>query len=431
MKARPAAVKGWEKALIIGWAFVLSLIVTAGLPAQEADGSSAAATEAEAEVEAEPSPDRRQTTRPTARPAARPAQGLVLGGKAWADIFAYGMGPGLEDAGYAALMSTSLNIINARRNLLIFEAAVDFGLGYGSAALPAQALSQFILASLPAGIGALIPLQSGNELSALSLELKKFSLSLNPGFFSLKLGRQIHNSGRALVFSPADLFSSPDLSGLSATRRGSDIALLSIPIGSRGGGGLIAKPGIDPGLGIYAARLSSGFKDFEAQAQVARGLGPDAFWCASLDFKADILIGLYAEACLYRPDASGIPALRTSLGGDYSWNRELFLRGEYYFNGLGPELSDYQIREDGLAAFQEVHNAYLSLSWLFLEEFSSALSWIGSIDFFQAQRNSGSATIVFSWQAVQNSSLSAFLRLGYGATDIDSLQAGLRMELKF
>jgi hypothetical protein len=322
-----------------------------------------------------------------------------------------------------------LNIINSKRERLTFEAALEAGLLYGRAAQGQRDLLLASLPGLPQGLGILLQDQAGNDFSALSLSLKKLSLSLDADILSLALGRQIVNSGQAFVFSPANLFSSPDLSGLSAGRSGTDVARLRVPLGERSGLEAVAKPGIDPRLGCYSLRASSGIKDFSASVQGAL-LGADGRWYLSADFKADLILGLYGEAACYLAD-SGDADLRACLGADYSFGRSLFLRAEYYYNGLSD--APTRLSDDPLALFPEAHNAFANATWVSGDDLSAGLTLMGSLPAASASASAeatASANANLSYQAAQNAALTAFLRASY-ARDATSLQLGLRMELKF
>lgn len=354
---------------------------------------------------------------PVPRPETK--KGLELSGRSWADvsiIAPLGSGKGLKDAAYSAAVAARLNVLNAKRDVIRFEASLDAGLLYGAAA---QAQRAALLGALPA-----LPGLTGNDFSGVSLDIKKLSLSLDLGAVDVSIGRQVINSGRAEVFSPADLFSSPDLSGLQAGRRGSDVARASLALGERSALVALARPGLDPARGDYALRAYSGIKDFDAALQGARRMGASGdsgSWVVAADFKADLVLGVYGEAALSLMD-SGDREFRASAGADYSIERALFLRAEYYYNGRAPGAAADPV--DPLAAFPERQYLYAGLSWLATDELSLSAYWYGALG-----RPAGSATASVAYLAAQNAQLIGFLRLGYG--DPTALQAGARMEVRF
>ena len=63
------------------------------------------------------------------------------------------------------------------------------------------------------------------------------------------LGRQVINYERGALWSPTDIFTALDLTGLSPVRLGSDALRASIPIGATGGFDLVAAPGTSPSSG--------------------------------------------------------------------------------------------------------------------------------------------------------------------------------------
>jgi hypothetical protein len=390
-------------------------------------GGQEGGTEASAQS---PAPSEGAPSEDIPAPVPEPKQGLAVTGRAWADITAlapFGEEYDSGDIAYSGAVAARLNILNLKREVLKFEASFDAGLLYGKAAEAQRALALGALSGLPPSLLAALGL-TGNDFSGFSFDLKKLSLGLDLGPFGITLGRQIFNSGRAEVFSPADLFSSPDLSGLQAGRRGMDLARLGLALGQRSGLAAVAKPGIDPARGDYALRAYSGFRDFDAAIQGARRMGLEegqGSWMLTADFKADLFLGIYGEAALSLRDSDS-PALRASLGTDYSVNRELFLRAEYYYNGLSgkasAETSSYGA--DPLSAFDEKHYLYAALSWIASDELSLGAYWYGALS-----AASGSGTASLSYLAAQNAQLIGFLRLGYD--DPLNVMFGARMEVKF
>lgn len=192
----------------------------------------------------------------------------------------------------------------------------------------------------------------------LTARLRTAWLRLDPGWATFTLGRQILNYGTAPLWSPVDIFSSLEASGLDTVRRGVDAIRLRLPLGDTGMADLVGLPRGDPREGSYALRLSGlvlpGFDLGLLGARQGSGAASGAAWLAGADLKLDLGPSLFGELSLAMPDTGGEPILRGAAGADWSIG-DLVLGGEYYWNGgLAPALDPY-----GAGS----HNAYISLSW--------------------------------------------------------------------
>ena len=63
------------------------------------------------------------------------------------------------------------------------------------------------------------------------------------------------NYGRGALWSPTDIFTELDLTGLSPVRLGTDAARVTVPLGNTSGLDIVAAPTLAPADGRYALRL--------------------------------------------------------------------------------------------------------------------------------------------------------------------------------
>jgi hypothetical protein len=251
---------------------------------------------------------------------------------------------------------------------------------------------------------------------------------LDLDLLSLTAGRQVLNYARGSLWSPTDLFTELDLTGLSPVRRGTDALRLVFPLGATGAFDLAAAPEALFSSGRYAARLS-GFaasigEGVDGALIACRDGGRDsaasgASWRVGADLKTDLVVGLDAEA-LYTLADTGVAWLAAAGGADYSIGR-LDLSAEYYYNGGGSEAD---------SSAPGAHNAYGAVSW----RATDFVRIVGScIAGFSAK--SLVSTLIASMDAAQNATISAYAKLscaGLGeASWTRTAEAGLELEVKF
>ena len=242
---------------------------------------------------------------------------------------------------------------------------------------------------------------------------------------SFTAGRQVLNYGRGALWTPTDIFTELDLSGISPVRRGTDALRIVVPINVTSGLDLAAAPTLYPGSGRYAARLSGLVGNVDAAVMTARD-GAAQAWLAGADFKADLIVGLYGDAIYEQPDAGGWGTVRAAAGADYSFG-DFIVAAEYYYNDGG-------VTADLL--YPGLHNVYASLTWTASELFTLTLSSVVDLE-----GGAGSGTLLAQISAAQNADVNAYLEaahgtagygLGYGLGGADwNVQGGAGLEVKF
>ena len=250
-------------------------------------------------------------------------------------------------------------------------------------------------------------------------------VKLDLDWATLQAGRQVVNLGRGALWSPTDIFTELDLTGLSPVRRGSDALRFTVPLGPTGGFDLVAAPTASLDDGRYAARLGGLLGNFDGALTAARD-GQGKGWIFGADFKTDFVVGLYAEAACEFPDAGGLGTLRAAGGADWSFG-QLIMAAEYYYNGGGASADPL---------FPGAHNIYGSLTWTPTELL--AISCTAVVD---VGSGTGTATLLATISAAQNTTLRAYAQAGNGQAGYGmsyglggatwSAAAGLVIEVKF
>lgn len=237
--------------------------------------------------------------------------------------------------------------------------------------------------------------------------------------FSLTAGRQIVNYGKGTAWSPADLFTERDYSGLSVTRRGSDVLRLTLPLGALSLAEAVAAPASDPSEGTYALRAAGlVFGTLEGSLVGAWDGGAEA-WIGGGDFKFDLAcISFHGDAACAAPWGGGPGDLRAVLGFDTSFG-DFVLGVEYYYNGSGAA---------GDPLFPGARNAYAALSWSAADYHTLALSALADLE-----AGLFAATLTWAWDLAQNGDLTSYLRLSNGQPGLESWsgQFGAQLEVKF
>jgi hypothetical protein len=233
------------------------------------------------------------------------------------------------------------------------------------------------------------------------------------------------NYGRGALWTPTDIFTELDLSGISPVRRGTDALRVVVPLGVTGGLDLAAAPTLFPGSGKYAARLGGLLGDIDTAVMGARD-GAGKRWMVGADFKADLVVGLYADAIYAQPDAGGWGFVLAAAGADWSFG-DFIVAAEYYYNGGGTAAD---------LLYPGSHNIYGSLTWTVSELFVLSLTTVVDMG-----DGAGAGTLLAQISAAQNADVRAYLQaahgsagygLGYGVGGADwNVQAGGGLEVKF
>jgi hypothetical protein len=254
----------------------------------------------------------------------------------------------------------------------------------------------------------------------LQARVRSLYVKIDRDWVSLTAGRQVIKYQRAALWSPTDVYTELDLSGISPVRRGVDALRLSFPLGATGAFDLAAAPGSGFAEGRYSARLSGLVLGIDAAALAYRDGRPESAgsgsWSAGAAIGADLGVGVDAEVLAAWPDSGGA-WMRAALGADYSIGR-LVLAAEYYYNGGGPEADP---------AAPGSHNAYAAASWAALDLASFGAS--GTIGF---SARSWSAALSASISAAQNAQLTAYARLSRPGDGLPmALDTGAMLAVKF
>jgi hypothetical protein len=257
------------------------------------------------------------------------------------------------------------------------------------------------------------------------LRVRTLYLKLDPGWASLTLGRQVVNYGRGAPWSPTDIFTELDLTGLSPVRLGTDALRLTVPLAATAGLDVVAAPTRDPTDGRYALRLGGLVGDVDGAVMAAHD-GTGKGWVLGADFKADIVVGVYGEATWLLPDSGGPGAARAAVGADWSFG-DFIVAAEYCYNGVGAAADPL---------FPGAHNAWFSLAWTPTE-----LVQVSASTFVSLMEGTGTVTVLTSVSVAQNAALEIFLQggnspagLGLGAgagASIWALEAGVNAQVKF
>ncbi len=267
---------------------------------------------------------------------------------------------------------------------------------------------------------------SPGQDAALAARVRTLYAKLDFDWAAFTMGRQVVNYGRGTLWSPTDIFTELDLSGISPVRRGTDALRVTVPLGVTSGLDVVAAPTFAPADGRYSARMNALIGDTVDAAAVAARDGLLKGWLFGADFKTDLVVGLTGEAIYDQPDSGGWGWVRAAAGVDWSVG-DFILAAEYYYNGGGSAAD---------LLFPGTHNITASVTWNASELLQLSLSVIGDVE-----RAAGTATFTAQVSAAQNADLTAFLQagngsagygIGYGVNGASwSAQAGLGLEVKF
>jgi hypothetical protein len=338
---------------------------------------------------------------PEAAPTAAPAaSSWSLGGSLSSEPYAaYAGTGGIEAADLAYGSTTTLGLdLEAKGDRARAEASLETAVltGFASRVAWAVAGSPFARPDellLPA-------YDSGSPVpeTIVAARIRTLYLKLDFDRASLTAGRQVVNYGRGALWSPTDIFTELDLTGLSPVRRGSDALRLVMPLGATEGCDIVAAPGAALADGRYALRLRGLLGGVDGAVMAARdGAGT----VLGADIKADLEIGFYGEAAYELHDSGASGTLKAAAGADYSFG-DFIVAAEYYYNGGGEECDPL---------FPGSHNAYGSITWRATELFALTGSAV-----WDASGGTGTGTLLADISATQNATFDAFLQCSYGGS---------------
>jgi hypothetical protein len=330
-----------------------------------------------------------------------------------------GLLPGIAEFGSVAALSLDLD---ARGPDARAYASIEAAAMTGAAAADAWAAAAAARAGgLDEGGVLLAPAFSAEPAPPTLMEarIRALYVKLDLGWASIAAGRQVIKYQRCPLWSPTDVYTELDLSGISPVRRGADALRASFPLGATGALDLAAAPEADPADGRYSARLSGFAWGVDAAAIAFRdgGRGGAAgAWSAGASLHADIELGLDAELLASWDDDGGARA-RAAAGADYSIGG-FILSAEYYYNGGGAGA-------DRTAPGS--HNAYASIAWKASDFIALSATAILGIS-----EEAWSATLSASVDAAQNADLASYARLSMtGPSAQLALEAGASISVKF
>lgn len=276
------------------------------------------------------------------------------------------------------------------------EASVEAAVLTGASALLVQAIAASPYARTDE---LLLPSSASGQDAAMAARIRTLYAKLDFDWASFTAGRQVLNYGRGALWTPTDIFTELDLSGISPVRRGTDALRVVVPLGVTAGLDLAAAPTLSPGSGKYAARLSGLLGDIDAAVMAARD-GAGKAWLAGADFKADLVVGLYADAIYAQPDAGGWGVFRAAAGADWSFG-DFIIAAEYYYNGGGAAAD---------LLYPGIHNIYGSLTWT-----ASELLVISLTTVVDVEGAAGTGTLLAQISAAQNADVTAYLQAAHGS----------------
>lgn len=269
------------------------------------------------------------------------------------------------------------------------------------------------------------PPASPQPATLVALRARTLYSKLDFDWAALTVGRQVVNYGRGALWSPADIFTELDLTGLSPVRRGLDALRFVVPFGQTEAIDLVAAPTFSPADGRYALRVQGLLAGVDGALVTARD-GTGKGWVFGADFKADLEIGFYGEATYELYDSGQTGTFKAAGGADYSFG-DFILAAEYYYNGGGAS-------SDPL--FPGAHNLYGSIAWTPTQLIRASGTGIWDIG-----NGAGTVTLLITVSASQNATVGAYVQgsngragygLGYGLGSSTWIaQAGLTVEVKF
>ncbi len=308
---------------------------------------------------------------------------------------------GGKDAALGGITRLTLNFVNANRDYAKVEGSVVASLLYGAYGTAYNAALSQAFPQAP-GIVSLL----GTNGAALNVDLRKLYLSIYTQLLDLSIGRQIINFGVGSLFSPIDAFSRPSLSDLDYARNGSDVVRVEVPFGEVSGLEAVSTVS-DSRSGLTSAmKAYTNIGDYDLAA-VGLYRGAENEVIAGVDFKGDLLVGVYGEAVqhfLLDPWKSYFEGM---FGVDYSFSRTLFLSAEYYYNGnpaLPGSLSPAAVAAAG-RVFLNRHYLYAAARYVLNDLMSTGASAV-----YDISAGTMLATIQYTYNVVQNGDLLAYVR---------------------
>jgi hypothetical protein len=305
---------------------------------------------------------------------------------------------------FAGMNMLTLNVKSTNLKSAKIEGLVDIAQLYGMYA--GRLTTSFGPLSLPA-----------LSTAPLIADLRMLYGSLYLPFADITFGRQIVNLGKGAFFSPVDQFSSVDITELSFKRRGSDIVMASVPLGT--------VSGIDA-----VTELPTGNDDRASALQVfTNASGWDIAGTGiyrhrtrevtgGIAAKGDALIGITGE-CIARYNRSSKKMRFEAMTGiDYSISQTWLFAAEYYYRSSP---SDHFLfdKHNLFGTVQYTINDLMSLSSFVISALPAA---------------NCCATVQYAWNLLQGVTTSLYVRY-WRLDEIDSplpdCDAGVRVSIRY
>jgi hypothetical protein len=357
--------------------------------------------------------------------AVRAGEGNTL--KAWGSMYGdlglfhthHGSAPDTVDFGGHNLLT--LTVRGERRGQGKVEASVDVLMPFG---ITADAYTAMVADSSPAVLQS--PLQP--DRAPVLIDLRTFYLSFYLPFADVQIGRQIVNFGKGMVFSPVDVFTEVELTDLALRRRGSDVAVLRMPLGALSGVDMVGELPSRDNSQTSAVRVFGNLFDFDLALvgiyKYRERL--DNELVVGAGFKGDAGVGLYGEVAGHVIGDIEEAFVEAMLGADYSIGNRWYFAAEYLYGGA----------EVGAGARWGSHNVYAVVRYGINDLMNVSASAIHSR--FGEGRSSTIATLRYYYNILQNVDATVYVRGFHGgpaasaaAVSVPDLQYGLRFEVKF
>jgi hypothetical protein len=256
-----------------------------------------------------------------------------------------------------------------------------------------------------------------DEETVLALRVRTAYIKWNAPAFALTLGRQVVNYGKGAAWSPVDIFTKVDYSGLSLERRGSDAVRLTVPLNPLSLVEAVAAPAAEPANGGYALRIAGLTFGTLDGSLVGAWDGENSVWImggdAGIDFPS---ASIHADAAYSIPYEGNTGWLRTVAGFDTSFG-DFVLLGEYYYNSGGSAADPL---------FPGEHNAYAVLTWDLADYHTLALSglWDIEAEIFSIQTT-------WAWDLAQNGAMTAYVKAANGSFPTGAKAWAAQMGIQF
>lgn len=237
-----------------------------------------------------------------------------------------------DDLDFAGVTSFSL-AVKRKFNFGKFESAFDVIIPYGGS-VEEYYFTNISDIKLHSSSGN-IELFSIDEAPVL-FDLRKFYFSVYFPLADLTVGRQIINFGKGVFFSPADVFSTVELSDINFRRRGSDIVDLQIPISSLSGIDIISEFPYSGKSHCMAIKYFNTINDIDISLLgIYKNAQEDPSFrdelLSGVAFKGDIEVGLYGEVVLHYLPGQKRSYFEGMTGVDYSVESKWFFNLEYLY----------------------------------------------------------------------------------------------------